>query len=50
MFFVYLVFNTIVKYIENLFPEMEKILNSPITADEIKSVVQKLKNGKSCWQ
>lgn len=26
---------------------MEEILNSPITADEIKSVVQKLKNGKS---
>ena len=26
---------------------MEEILNSPITADEIKSVVQKLKSGKS---
>ena len=33
--------------IDNLSPEIEDILNSPITADEIKSVVQKLKNGKS---
>jgi hypothetical protein len=33
--------------IDNLSPEMEEILNSPITADEIKSVVQKLKIGKS---
>jgi hypothetical protein len=31
----------------NLSPEMEEILNSPITADEINSVVQKLKNAGS---
>jgi hypothetical protein len=36
--------------IDNLSPEIEDILNSPITADEIKSVVQKLKNGKSAGQ
>jgi hypothetical protein len=33
--------------IDNLSKEMEEILNSPITADDIQSVVQKLKNGKS---
>ena len=31
----------------NITPEMEEILNSQITEDEIKNVVKKLKNGKS---
>ena len=33
--------------LSNLTPEMEVLLNSHITEDEIRSVVQKLKNGKS---
>ena len=33
--------------VNNLSPEMDNILNSPITIEEIKNVVKGLKNGKS---
>ena len=33
--------------VNNISPEMDNILNSPITIEEIKNVVKGLKNGKS---
>ena len=33
--------------VNNLTPEIDNILNSPITIEEIKNVVKGLKNGKS---